>query len=120
MQPRSWTDLAIHPLRRLRERIEDPANHWHPIDNPRFTPEENPLHVVELDVGRAARVRFVYVIISWQERRLRKLAVSVPPGAAPPDARLLTAWLQEHLGFELAHCLISDDGQGGIVVLQRY
>ncbi len=120
MEGLSWTDLAFHPLRRLRERVEDPANHWHPIDNPRFTPEENPLHVAEVDVGSAANVRFVYVVVCWQEWRLRKLAISLPPGGVLPDARLLSAYLQEHLGFELAHCLISDDGQGGVVVLQRY
>jgi hypothetical protein len=120
MEAFSWADLAYHPLRRLRERVEDPANHWHPIDKPQFTPEDHPLHVVEIDVGGAAAVRFVYVIVCWQERRLRKLAVSAPAGGTLPDARLLTSNLQEHLGFDLSCCTITDDGQGGVVVLQRY
>jgi hypothetical protein len=120
MEAISWSDLAYHPLRRLRAHVEDPAHHWDPIDNPRFTPEDDPLHVVEVEVGGAAAVRFVYVVISWQERRLRKLAVSVPPGGRLPDARLLAAYLQVHLGFELPHCQISDDGHGGVVVRQRY
>jgi hypothetical protein len=119
MEAISWCDLAVHPLRRLRSHVEDPAHHWDPIDNPQFTPEEDPLHVVDVEVGDAA-VRFVYVVISWQERRLRKLAVSPQPGGALPDARKLSTYLQEHLGFELAQCLICDDGQGGVVVLQRY
>jgi hypothetical protein len=120
MDASSWTDQAFHPLRRLRERAEDPANHWHPIDNPRFTPEDNPLHVVELEVGNAVALRFVYVVICWQDRRLRKLAISARDGGRLPDARLLSVYLQEHLGFELPHCLVSDDANGGLVVLQRY
>jgi hypothetical protein len=115
-----WSDLAIHPLRRLRAHVEDPAHHWNPIDNPRFTPEEDPLHVAEVEVGDAGAVRFVYVIICWQERRLRKLAVSVRRGDALPDARLLAGYLHEHLGFELRSCQVCDDGEGGIVILQRY
>jgi hypothetical protein len=117
-----WTALAPHPLRALRTYAEDPAHHWDPQRKPEFVPTEDERHVTEIAVGPTTTMRFVYVIIRWQDRLLRKLAVSARRGELPqlPDPSLLLLYLEDHLGFELSQCHVLGDGHEGVVILQRH
>jgi hypothetical protein len=106
----------------LREFAEAPAHHWDPIENPRFSAEEDARYVAELTVEPATTMRFVYVIIRWQDRLLRKLSVSAKAGSTTvsPNPSLMLACLQDYLGFEPAKWRVVDDEDQSIVVLQRF
>src|SRR5690349_18108605 len=91
-----------HRLVLLREFVEDPAHYWDPLRDPSFQPAADERYTAEIEIGPATTLRFVYVVIRWHDRLLRKLAISSRRAGAPvlPNPAVTLQLLQDHLGFE--------------------